>query len=53
MAAWLYQRGCRSFAAKLTAVHRLPVNLVLRNEEKMNEDLEIPDDLEEVTDQLL
>ncbi|PNF44134.1 Tubulin-specific chaperone D [Cryptotermes secundus] len=53
VAAWRYERGSRSLAANLTAVHPLPVNPVPQKEEEMNEDFEIPDDVEEVIEELL
>lgn len=53
VAAWRYQRGSRSLAANLTATHPLPMKPVPQKEEEMNEDFEIPDDVEEVIEELL
>jgi type II secretory pathway component PulC len=53
VAAWRYQRGSRSLAANLTAARPLPMNPVPQKEDEMNEDFEIPDDIEEVIEELL
>jgi hypothetical protein len=53
VASWRYQRGCRSLAANLAAVRPLPSNPVPQNEEEINEDFDVPDEIEEVIEQLL
>jgi hypothetical protein len=55
---WRYQRGGRSLVANLSAGDKLtpvalPVNPISRNEEEMNEDFEIPVEIEEVIEELI
>jgi hypothetical protein len=55
---WRYQRGGRSLAANLSVGDSitpdpLPLNSVLQNEEETNEDFEIPDEIEEVIEELV
>jgi hypothetical protein len=53
VATWRYQRGCRSLAANLATLRPLPANNVPLKEEEMSDDFEVPDEIEEVIEQLL